>query len=79
MNGYLDALAGQQGEGIRERPAVAAARQAFGSFSNTIRDTRDLDDATAAKLKGIVDGLRQVVCVIFFMAGRKLGHFVVRG
>jgi len=46
---------GRQGGRVRGRPAVAGARKNV-DILNTIRDSRDLSDDTAAKLKVVVEG-----------------------
>jgi F-type H+-transporting ATPase subunit alpha len=54
-NGYLDPLpVGKVKE--FENGLLALLRSKHSDLLNTIRDTRDLDDATAAQLKGVVDG-----------------------
>jgi F-type H+-transporting ATPase subunit alpha len=54
VNGYLDAL---QVDRVRafEEGLLGLLRNQHGDVLAAIRDSRDLDDATAAKLKTVVD------------------------
>ena len=55
VNGYLDPLPVARIRAF-EDGLLGALRQQHPDILNTIRDTRDLDDATAAKLKAAVEG-----------------------
>ncbi len=63
VNGYLDPLPVNRVKRVRGRAAGAAALQPCATFSTTIRDSKDLSDDSAAKLKAIVDDLRQILRV----------------
>ncbi len=54
-NGYLDPLPVNKVRAF-EDGLLNLLRSKHADLLNTIRDSRDLDDASAAKLKGIVDG-----------------------
>jgi len=54
VNGYLDALPVERVRAFEEG-LLGALRNKHGDILNAIRDSRDLDDATAGKLKGVVD------------------------
>ncbi len=55
VNGYLDALPVSKVKEF-ENGLLGLLRSKHVDLLNKIRDTRDLDDASADKLKGIVDG-----------------------
>jgi len=55
VNGYLDPLPVDRVRAFEEG-LLGTLRGQHADILNTIRDSRDLDDATAAKLKGVVDG-----------------------
>jgi len=55
VNGYLDPIPLARVKAFEEG-LLTLLRTKNAEVLNTIRDTRDLDDATAAKLKAIVDG-----------------------
>jgi F-type H+/Na+-transporting ATPase subunit alpha len=55
VNGYLDAMPVNRVRGF-EDGLLHLLRSKHVDLLNDIRDTRDLTDATAAKLKGVVDG-----------------------
>jgi F-type H+/Na+-transporting ATPase subunit alpha len=54
VNGYLDPLPVERVRAFEEG-LLAALRNQHADILNAIRDSRDLDDATANKLKGVVD------------------------
>jgi F-type H+/Na+-transporting ATPase subunit alpha len=54
VNGYLDPLPVERVRAFEEG-LLGALRNQHGDILKSIRDTRDLDDATAGKLKGVVD------------------------
>ncbi|MFZ3357733.1 MAG: F0F1 ATP synthase subunit alpha [Xanthobacteraceae bacterium] len=54
VNGYLDALPLDRINAFEEG-LLGALRNEHGEILKTIGESRDLDDATAAKLKGVVD------------------------
>jgi len=54
VNGYLDPLPVDRVRAFEEG-LLGALRSKHADILNTIRDSRDLDDATAGKLKGVVD------------------------
>jgi F-type H+-transporting ATPase subunit alpha len=54
-NGYLDPLPLNKVKEF-ENGLLSLLRGKHADILGTIRDTRDLDDATAAKLKSVVDG-----------------------
>ncbi len=62
VNGYLDPLPVDRVRAF-EDGLLGTLRSQHADILNTIRDSRDLDDATAGKLKGVVDSLRQDVRV----------------
>jgi F-type H+/Na+-transporting ATPase subunit alpha len=55
VNGYLDAIPVAKVRGF-EDGLLSLLRGKHVDILNTIRDTRDLADDTAAKLKGVVEG-----------------------
>jgi F-type H+-transporting ATPase subunit alpha len=55
VNGYLDGVAVNRVRAFEEG-LLSLMRGKHVDILNTIRDSRDLDDATAAKLKAVVDG-----------------------
>jgi F-type H+-transporting ATPase subunit alpha len=55
VNGYLDPMPVNRVRGF-EDGLLHLLRSQHVDILNDIRDTRDLTDATAAKLKGVVDG-----------------------
>ena len=55
VNGYLDGVAVNRVRAF-EDGLLSLMRGKHVDILNTIRDSRDLDDATAAKLKAVVDG-----------------------
>ena len=55
VNGYLDPLPVNKVRPF-EDGLLTLMRTKHADILGAIRDTRDLDDATAAKLKGVVDG-----------------------
>jgi F-type H+-transporting ATPase subunit alpha len=55
VNGYLDTLAVNRVRAF-EDGLLTLLRTQHLDVLNAIRDSRDLDDATAARLKGVVDG-----------------------
>jgi F-type H+/Na+-transporting ATPase subunit alpha len=55
VNGYLDPIPVDRVRGF-EDGLLGALRSQHVDILNAIRDSRDLDDATAAKLKAVVDG-----------------------
>jgi F-type H+-transporting ATPase subunit alpha len=55
VNGYLDPIPVNRVKAFEEG-LLALLRNQQGELLGTIRDTGDLNDATAAKLKGVVDG-----------------------
>ena len=63
VNGYLDALPVAKVRGF-EDGLLSLLRGKNVDILNTIRDSRDLSDDTAAKLKAVVEGLRQDFCLI---------------
>jgi len=54
VNGYLDPLPVNRVRAF-EDGLLSLLRNQHGDILKSIRDSRDLDDATAAKLKGVVD------------------------
>jgi F-type H+/Na+-transporting ATPase subunit alpha len=54
VNGYLDPLPVDRVRAFEEG-LLGALRGQHGDILNAIRDARDIDDATGAKLKGVVD------------------------
>ena len=54
VNGYLDPLPVERARAFEEG-LLGMLRNQHADILNAIRDTRDLDDATAGKLKGVVD------------------------
>jgi F-type H+-transporting ATPase subunit alpha len=54
VNGYLDPLPVDRVRAF-EDGLLGALRNQHGDILNSIRESRDLDDATAGKLKGVVD------------------------
>jgi F-type H+-transporting ATPase subunit alpha len=57
-NGYLDTLPVSKVKEF-ETGLLNLLRSKHSDLLNKIRDTRDLDDAAAAQLKGIVDGYQK--------------------
>ena len=55
VNGYLDPLPVDRVRAF-EQGLLALVRSKYGGILDAIRDSKDLDDATAAKLKDAVDG-----------------------
>ena len=55
VNGYLDPLPVERARAFEEG-LLGCCATSMPISSTAIRDTRDLDDATAGKLKGVVDG-----------------------
>jgi F-type H+/Na+-transporting ATPase subunit alpha len=55
VNGYLDPMPVNRVRAFEEG-LLALLRTKYPEILNTIRDSRDLDDATTGKLKGVVDG-----------------------
>jgi F-type H+-transporting ATPase subunit alpha len=55
VNGYLDPLPVDRVRAF-EDGLLGALRTQHGDILDSIRQSRDLDDATAGKLKGVVDG-----------------------
>jgi F-type H+-transporting ATPase subunit alpha len=55
VNGYLDPMAVNRVRGF-EDGLLHLLRSKHADILNDIRDTRDLTDATAGKLKSVVDG-----------------------
>ncbi len=55
VNGYLDPIPVNRVKAFEEG-LLALLRNQQGELLGTIRDTGDLNDATAAKLKSVVDG-----------------------
>jgi F-type H+/Na+-transporting ATPase subunit alpha len=55
VNGYLDPLPIERVRAF-EDGLLGVLRGQHGDILSAVRDSRDLDDATAAKLKGVVDG-----------------------
>ena len=66
VNGYLDALPVNKVKEF-ENGLLSLLRGKHVDLLNKIRDTNDLDDAAADQLKGIVDGLREVVCLTLLL------------
>jgi F-type H+-transporting ATPase subunit alpha len=54
VNGYLDPLPLDRVRSF-EGGLLSLLHKDHGDLLNTIRDSRDLDDAAAGKLKGVVD------------------------
>ena len=86
VNGYLDPLPVDRVRAF-EDGLLGTLRSQHADILNTIRDSRDLDDATAAKLKGVVDGYAKTfACVIKWTYPRstlrprsRLRHRAARG
>jgi F-type H+-transporting ATPase subunit alpha len=55
VNGYLDPIPVNRVRAF-EQGLLSAVRKDHPVILDDIRDTRDLTDATAAKLKGVLDG-----------------------
>jgi F-type H+/Na+-transporting ATPase subunit alpha len=55
VNGYLDPIAVERVRAFEEG-LLGMLRSRHADLLDEIRDTRDLGDATAAKLKGVVEG-----------------------
>jgi F-type H+-transporting ATPase subunit alpha len=55
VNGYLDPLPLNRVRGF-EQGLLGLMHGQHPDILNTIRDSRDLDDATTGKLKAVVDG-----------------------
>jgi F-type H+-transporting ATPase subunit alpha len=54
VNGYLDPIAVNRVRAF-EDGLLGVLRNQHSDILNTIRDSRDLDDATSGQLKGVVD------------------------
>jgi F-type H+-transporting ATPase subunit alpha len=55
VNGYLDPLPLER-VGAFEDGLLGLLHSKHGDILKSIRESRDLDDATAGRLKGVVDG-----------------------
>ena len=55
VNGYLRSDAARQGQAVRGGAAASTCASQNAAILNDIRDSKELSDATAAKLKGVVE------------------------